>query len=165
MKCPEYNKANLKVRRENRRYAESGLPNIVLVDVQVRHCPSCGAELVSLPRLSELHRAIALALISKPARLTSSEIKFLRKSLGWSGAEFARNLHVDPATVSRWESPRAAQTMSASNELLLRLAVAHSNQMADYEVDKLAEVAVEAASPLKITIRQKKTGWKTQEAA
>ena len=92
-------------------------------------------------------------------------LKFLRKSLGWSGAEFARNLHVDPATVSRWESPRAAQTMSASNELLLRLAVAHSNQMADYEVDKLAEVAVEAARPLKITIRQKKTGWKTQEAA
>ncbi len=165
MKCPECNKVNLKVRRENRRYAESGLPNIVLVDVQVCHCPSCGVELVSLPRLGELHRAIALALISKPARLTSAEIKFLRKALGWSGAEFARNLHVDPATVSRWESPRTTQLMSSSNELLLRLAVAHSNQMVDYEVDKLAEVAVGAARPLKMMIRRKKAGWKTENAA
>src|SRR5262249_15803144 len=89
MKCPQCNGAELEVRRQNHSYRESGLDNIVLLDVDVRHCPACGEDLISLPRLSELHRAIALALINKAARLTPAEIRYLRKTLGWSGTDFA----------------------------------------------------------------------------
>lgn len=165
MKCPHCNEGVMSSRRENRKYLESGLTNIVLLDVQVRHCSSCGADLVSLPRLAELHRVIALALISKAARLTPAEIKFLRKSLGWSGADFARHLHVDPATVSRWESETSPQPMSESNELVLRLAVAVGQRVEDYGPERLAGVAIEKVKPLRLKLRASRGAWRTEEAA
>jgi putative zinc finger/helix-turn-helix YgiT family protein len=165
VKCPECNEGTLEARRENRSYKESGLPNIVLLDVEVSHCPACGADLVSLPRLSELHRTIALALIDKPSRLVPGEIRYLRKSLGWSGADFARSLHVDPATVSRWESENAPQSMSDSNELVLRLAVALGQRIESYGTDRLSEVARENAAPLRLRVRRTQHGWQPQSAA
>ncbi len=165
MKCPQCHEAELDVRRENRNYRESGLENVVLLDIEVRHCPACGADLVSLPRLSELHRAIALALINKAARLTPSEIKFLRKSLGWSGVDFARHLHVDAATVSRWESESTPQSMSESNELLLRLAVVVGQRIEDYGIERLADVARDAVQPLRLKLRASQQGWQAQDAA
>ena len=62
MMCPECNQAEMKEQRENHRYVECGLDNIVLIDVMVRRCKHCGAHLVSIPRMAELHRTIALAI-------------------------------------------------------------------------------------------------------
>jgi DNA-binding transcriptional regulator YiaG len=109
--------------------------------------------------------SIALALINKAARLTPAEIKYLRKTLGWSGADFARNLHVDPATVSRWESESAPQAMSESNELVLRLAVAVGQRIDDYGLERLAEVATKKVKPLRLKLRASKQGWQAQDAA
>jgi putative zinc finger/helix-turn-helix YgiT family protein len=165
MKCPQCNESEIQIRRENRNYGESGLANVLLLDVEVSHCPGCGADLVSLPRLSELHRVIALALINKEARLTPAEIRFLRKSLGWSGADFARHLHVDPATVSRWESEASPQPMSESHELVLRLAVAMGQRIETYGAERLADVARDKAKPLRLRLRASKHGWQAQDAA
>jgi len=78
MKCPQCNEAEVERRRENRQYKESGLPNVLLINIEVCHCPKCGADLVSLPRLSGLHRVIALELIKKPALL-----RFRMTRAGW----------------------------------------------------------------------------------
>ena len=43
--------------------------------------------------VAELHRAIAIAVSQKTARLSGEEVRFLRKFLGWSGADFARRGH------------------------------------------------------------------------
>src|SRR5437764_1043651 len=104
MKCPTCRKADLETRVVNHRYSESGLDNVVLNGIEIRRCPNCGEELVSIPRIEELHQKIATDLISKPGRLSPGEIRFLRRWLGWSGTDFAKMMGVDPATVSRWES-------------------------------------------------------------
>lgn len=159
MKCPECGEADLLESRENHRYAESGLPNVVLQDILVRRCPNCGAHLVSLPRLAELHRCLALVLINKKGRLSPQEVRFLRKSLGWSGADFARKFHVRPEQVSRWESDSSRTKMSISNELLLRSMVAHGNRVEDYP-DKLDVVAtVDNAESSLLSLRRKGEGW------
>src|SRR5687767_12141989 len=93
MKCPVC-RSELKSRRESHRYTESGLPNVTLADVEVRHCAKCGEHLVSIPRIEELHRVLALELIRQKSRLTGDEVRFLRKYLGWSAIDFARHIGV-----------------------------------------------------------------------
>ena len=78
--------------REAYRYNESGLPNVILKDVEVRRCPNCGTQEVPLPRVAELHRAIAMALVHKPARFLGAEVRYLRKYMGWSGVDFASRM-------------------------------------------------------------------------
>ena len=82
--------------REAYRYNESGLPNVILKDVEVRRCPNCGTQEVPLPRVEELHRAIAMALVHKPARFLGAEVRYLRKYMGWSGVDFASRMGVTP---------------------------------------------------------------------
>lgn len=86
MKCPQCRNEMI-CKTENHRYAESGLPNVVLVGVEVEHCENCGEHLVSIPDIEGLDRALAMALIRHPGRLAPNEIRFLRKWLGWSGVD------------------------------------------------------------------------------
>jgi DNA-binding transcriptional regulator YiaG len=51
-----------------------------------------------------------------------AEVRFLRKHLGWSGADFAAHMGVDPTTVSAWENER--KPFGTSSDRLLRLIVA-----------------------------------------
>lgn len=124
--------------RETYRYNESGLPNVLLKDVEIRRCPSCGAQEVPLPRVVELHRAIALALVHKPARFLGAEVRYLRKYLGWSGVDFASHMGVNPETVSRWENGK--EVISSTSDRLLRLIVVRSWPVEDYSVDDLAKI-------------------------
>ena len=87
MKCTECG-TTMKTQRENYRYDESGLKEVTLVGIEVSRCPRCGNYEVSIPHMEDLHRLIARAVIEKTTRLTSEEVRFLRKSLGWSGVDF-----------------------------------------------------------------------------
>jgi hypothetical protein len=53
-------------------------------------CPNCGEYEVANTAIDELNRALAQAVIKKPARFNDGEIRFLRSYLGLSGADFAR---------------------------------------------------------------------------
>jgi len=150
MKCFEC-AAELKVVRENRRYKECGLPNVVLRNIEVRRCPRCGAEDVVIPRLEDLHRLLAAVLLRKPGRLASPEVRFLRKSLGWSAEGFAGHMGVARETVSRWENGH--EQMSPVAERLLRLAVAHETPVQGYHVRELAAIAKGESAPLQVTAR------------
>lgn len=152
MNCFDCGKGKLKETRENYRYMESGLPNVLLKDILVRRCPDCGAEYISIPAIENLHRTIAMILVNKPGRLTSTEIKFMRKSLGWSGADFARKFHVASSQVSRWESESSHQPMGKANELLLRTAVAIGQKIENY-MDHAEELELTRDSaPLALTL-------------
>jgi hypothetical protein len=70
----------METRRENYRYDASGLSGIVLHGVQVSRCPQCGAEEVTIPRIEELHRVIARALIGKPTQLAAREIRIFEST-------------------------------------------------------------------------------------
>jgi transcriptional regulator with XRE-family HTH domain len=102
--------------------------------------------------------------LRKPEPLSPAEIRYLRKSLGWSGADFAKHMHVDPATVSRWENE--TQPMSEQNDLLLRAMVALGKRIEDYNVDTLAEVAKGAdRAPKRLRLRAGRDGWQEASAA
>lgn len=160
MTCPQCQKTELVSSCENYHYVESGLRNVTLRDVTVRSCPACGARLATIPRMAELHRALALALLRKPERLVPGEIRFLRKHLGWSGADFARKLHCSPSQVSRWESETSPVPMSNAYELLLRAAVALGEKVEDY-AERMEEVAtVDEARPAVLAMVHEGKSWK-----
>lgn len=83
---------------------EVGLKNVVLQGVEIVKCPKCKNEDPVIPNMNGLMRALALAVIEKPYRLTGEEVRFLRKYLRLTGEEFSRLIHVDKTTLSKWEN-------------------------------------------------------------
>lgn len=96
-----------------------GLRDVRLNGVLVHSCPGCGEKEVDVPNIAGLHRCLAEAVGTKPGRLAPDEIRFLRKHLGWSGADFARRFRTTPQTVTRWE--KGEIKMKTQAELLLRV--------------------------------------------
>jgi hypothetical protein len=64
--------------RRSYRYAESGISNVILQGIEVADCQKCGNSDVIIPKMAKIHRAIAQALASSPARLTEEQLRFLR---------------------------------------------------------------------------------------
>jgi hypothetical protein len=67
MKGPACNKPMTRA-RENYSYSSGGLPHVTLQGVEVRRFPDCGEHEVVIPRMTELHEAIARAVVTKNAR-------------------------------------------------------------------------------------------------
>jgi putative zinc finger/helix-turn-helix YgiT family protein len=156
-KCRTCGKAEMSTRAETYLYTESGLPNVVLVGVDVRRCAACGHHELVLPRVAELHRTIAHAVIHKPARLSGAEVRYLRKYLGWSGADFARHVGVDPSTVSNWENDK--DPIGTSSDRLLRLMVVHGAPVQDYSLEELTKIHDERTPPIAVRVAPKGHGW------
>ncbi len=166
MTCPDCRQAELIESRENIRYTESGLPYVTLCDILVERCPSCGNTLVNIPKMEQLHRLLANIVIKKSGRLEPFEITFLRKSLGWSKADFARNMHVRPSQVSHWESEHKPSPMGEANELLLRSLVAHNRRIENY-FEEMANLSLSPQPHVqrRVAISHGHKGWSADEAA
>ena len=150
--------------RETVKYDASGLSGITLHNVEVRRCPACGDYEVAIPRIAELHRLIAVTVIAKPGPLAAEEIRYLRKSLGWSGVDFAQHMGTTPESVSRWENGRAS--MSAQADRLLRTMVALQDPRPDYSLEVLKTITPRKhAKPLRVGLRHRSTGWHADRAA
>ena len=124
---------------ENVKYDACGLPGVTLVGVEVSRCGHCGEYEVAIPRIEELHRVLASALVRKSARLTPAEIRFLRTTLGWSGRDLADHMGATAETVSRWEHGKAL--MGPQADRLLRLMVLHVMSSDGFELSRLKDVA------------------------
>jgi putative transcriptional regulator len=98
-------------------------------------------------------------VISRPHRLAPQEIRFLRKWLGWSGQDFAKHFGVTPTTVSRWESVKDSEPMSATADRLLRMSVAHGQPADAYPVSHLAEIDDTVTAPEIIGLKSSGAGW------
>ncbi len=144
MRCPVCTQSELEERIQNYNYNECGLSNVTLVGISVLFCPECGSLMPRIRNMEGLHDCIAQILIKKEERLLPEEIVFLRKSLGWSGSDFARNMHSEPAQVSKWEHGKVP--MSKSNELLFREIVARGKKITDYHREDAAVKAAEQHS-------------------
>ncbi|MBI4703207.1 MAG: helix-turn-helix domain-containing protein [Deltaproteobacteria bacterium] len=123
MKCYRCQKATMKPGRGMERYEEAaGLPYpVLLANVPVLRCASCGEEAVSIPDAEALHRAIARYIVASRRPLFAGEIRFLRKLLGWTAAELGREMGLDEKTISRWENRKKA--MGTVADRLLRMIV------------------------------------------
>jgi putative zinc finger/helix-turn-helix YgiT family protein len=136
-------------------YTLAGLPQVLLYGVEVRRCAN-GHEETAIPRIAQLHRLIASLLVRKPARLAPEEIRFLRKHLGYSQADFARRMGVAPESVSRWETGAIAMKPTAEN--LLRLMVVTQAPIRDYSLDTLARVTGRP-KPIAMKLKSTKDTW------
>ena len=164
MTCSECG-GEMTVRRENYRYDACGLPNITLQKVEVGRCPKCGETEVAIPSLEGLHRSLAQAIIRKPSRLVPAEIRFLRKYLGWSGADFAARMGTAAETVSRWET--GAAPMGPTADRLLRLMVATTAPKGDYSLDVLATIGRDTTPrPMRLSFATDRlAGWRLETVA
>lgn len=160
MKCLKCGRA-MRSGRED--VPDGDLPGVVLADVVVNRCPSCGAWEVEIPHHTELTKELARVVISKAGRLSKEELRFLRSCLYDSSAELAEVIGHDASTVSRWESGQ--QKIGRHAELLLRLMVAHENRIPSYSIDKLKEVAIEdARAPASVRVSFDGSRWNALEA-
>ncbi len=161
MTCMECG-GKLKARKENYRYLACGLPNVTLKGVEVRRCGTCGDHEVVIPRIEKLHEVLAMAVVKQEARLSGAEVRFLRKQLGYSGADFARLIGVSPETVSRWENDK--ETMGPSAERLLRMFVVHKGPVREYPIENLIRISAKARTK-PIGLRPTGEGWVEQALA
>ncbi len=162
MKCTECGAA-MSTRTENHRYEECGLRYVTLRGISVNRCPDCGNFEVSIPRLEELHRLIAKCLIEKMTRFTGAEIRFLRKILGLSAADFARRVGVTVETVSRWENN--ATVIGTQADRLLRLLIALGKLPAKYPAEKLDLIDSGKASDTRLGLRLQGQAWSAEACA
>jgi len=159
MKCLECG-AQMETQVENYAYKECGLSNITLSNVKVSRCPGCGEQELHISKLGQLHRELAKALAQKEARLSPSEIRFLRKYLGWSGADFAQQFNVTPQTISRWENGH--QTMGAVAEKLLRMCALHLQPIDDYRKGQLQDLSVLEPKEVRFHLEVVDDQWQAQ---
>lgn len=154
-KCPMCGEGTLTSRQETRRYGR-GI-DVTLMNVTVRHCPACGEELVVIPAMEALHRAIAHALAKSPVRLSAGEVRFLRTYLGYSSTDFARAMGVTPETVSRWESKRDPQQMAPTADRLLRFMALQDKRIESYGLESAGTRERTGSAPLRL--KSTTAGW------
>jgi DNA-binding transcriptional regulator YiaG len=107
-----------RVKRGIYRFRESGLDNVVLKGIEIVKCSACGNEDPMIPNLDGLLRVLAVALVTSRVPLTGEAVRYLRKYLGMSGEQFARILHTDKSTLSKWET--GAVNIGSKSDLLIR---------------------------------------------
>jgi putative zinc finger/helix-turn-helix YgiT family protein len=154
-KCPKC-RGEMRTNVTQHRYTESGLDSVVLANVPRYECGSCGERILRIPAIENLHRAIAFAVARKPSRLTSAEVRFLRKYLGLSNRDFAKTMGVTPEQSSRWTT---SESMGASAERLLRLLVERLEPAAEYPIEWLQQISDEREQVQPIYLRSRKTRW------
>lgn len=150
----------MKTTVENYKY--KSLPGVTLVGVRVDRCSACGESEVEIPRIDDLNRTVAFAVISKHGRLNGAEIRFLRKSLGWSGADLARHMGAEPDTVSRWENNK--QKIGRHTDRLLRLMVAVGQPAESYPLNTLEHIS-NKTEKLRLALHADAKGWTAATAA
>jgi putative zinc finger/helix-turn-helix YgiT family protein len=158
MKCISCGHA-MTTKRENMPY--TALPGAVLVGVPVSRCSSCGEYEVAIPAIDELNGALARAVIRKTARLGAAEIRFLRSYLGYSGADFAKVIGSDPATVSKWEHDKLPIGHHA--DLLLRAMVVVDKKVEEYPSSAFADVKDRSAGTPRYAFKPAANTWKPTE--
>jgi putative zinc finger/helix-turn-helix YgiT family protein len=124
------------ISRGNYRFDEIGIP-MTLKDVELVKCDDCGTEEPVIPNMNGLMHAVALAVITHERSLSGDEIRFLRKYLGLSTAEFMKLLHINQSTLSRWEN---GETVGPQSDRLIRLLVLNKSEELRKHAEQLIEV-------------------------
>jgi DNA-binding transcriptional regulator YiaG len=96
--------AAAKVVRGRYQFAECGLRHVTLEGVETIRCAKCGNDEVIIPHMNDLMRTLSLAVVGQPFRLQGEDVRFLRKYLNMTQAEFAGLLHVHKTNLSKWEN-------------------------------------------------------------
>ncbi len=149
LNCLECN-GPLRLVRKDYRFVESGLDNVILKDLEVLVCDQCKTETPRLPRLNDLMRTLAVALITKPYALEGQDVRFLRKFLGLTNEGFAAILNVDKSHLSRVEN--GATPVSATADRLIRLIALGLGDVLEQKARDVIEKFVQIKRPRKLKV-------------
>lgn len=133
------------------------LPGVLLVNIPGQRCSTCGDVEYEIPRIEDLIRVVVEQVVRKQARLTGAEVRFLRKSLGWSSGDLAMRLSVSPSTVSRWES--GSQVIGPVPDKLLRMFVIHERPIDDYNLELMRSTATADPVPVSCAFQLHDLQW------
>jgi putative zinc finger/helix-turn-helix YgiT family protein len=117
--------------------------------VKVFKCTNtdCGEEVIGIPDMQGLVRAAAVYRALDPARLTGKEVRFMRRALDMTQAEFGKAMDLSPEHVSRWET--GARGTGCASEKLVRhnlCALLYKDVLAlDYDPSVIANMQFEEA--------------------
>lgn len=133
--------SKMKQTKENYRYTESGLDNVVLGSLTVYAC-ACGEKMPVISDIEGLHKTIAMAIVKSKTQLNGEQIRFLRKEMGVKAVELAKLLSVNKVSISRWES--GSEPIGHANDKLIRLLFIRKmeedcEKMLDYKIMPLLE--------------------------
>jgi transcriptional regulator with XRE-family HTH domain len=88
-------------------------------------------------------------------------VRYLRKYLGWSGADFAAHMGATRETVSRWETGDAP--IGPTADRLLRLMVVTKTPVDDYSLELLSTIKKELKT-IQFRVSRDEEGWHATEA-
>ena len=142
-------------------YTESGLTNVWLANGYTVRKTKYG-EGVSIQDADGLHRALARVLSNK-ARLTGTEVRFLRKELGLSQRSLGELLGVSDQAVALWE--RKGRLPKTADRLLRLIYVEHDRGNAPVRttIQRINDMDCQAHE--QIIAETARGGWKTRLAA
>jgi transcriptional regulator with XRE-family HTH domain len=109
-------------------FLSCGLPNVYLVGIKHYRC-ECSKELVNIPAIKQLLNLIGRDLVESGSALTGAEIRFLRKRLGQKAADFARQIGLEPETLSRIENDHLPASERTDKLVRLYYAVASKDPL------------------------------------
>jgi DNA-binding transcriptional regulator YiaG len=132
-------------------YAECGLDNVLIEGL-----PPCkdddGDDVITIPNVNSLHRAIAEGIVEHNAGMSGAELRFLRTEMGMTQAELAKVVHHDGQSVGRWE--RGEVPIDPAAEAVVRMLATEKLRLkiADGSVDAISARCVPTAAPQRIVI-------------
>ncbi len=99
-------------------YTESGLDNVYITGVPIE-ADVAGEKTITIPAINQLHRVIALGIVSHEHGMNGTELRFIRSEMGLSQAQLAKVVHRDGQTIGRWE--RGEIEIDEAAETIIRL--------------------------------------------
>ncbi|MBF0560713.1 MAG: transcriptional regulator [Alphaproteobacteria bacterium] len=125
-------------------YTECGLDNVLVYGI-APCIDDDGDEVITIPNINGLHKAIALTIIAREALMSGKELRFLRTEMGMTQAELARCVHKEAISVGRWE--RNETPIDPNAETLVRLMAQEKLELSlNVSVEELSGYSVQTAN-------------------
>lgn len=131
-----------------------GAPFPVLLEnvVKERFCRACNKVLgIVIPEPDQLTAIVAVLRACDPIKLSGSEVRFLRKSMGWKAKVLAEKLSLTAETVSRFETDKLPVSMVIERLIRAFVCLEHvaCSEFVDVDFRDIANMKIRSAFDLK----------------
>lgn len=137
-------------KRQNYRYTECGLDNVVIEGLEME-IDDAGETVYCIPNVVSLHRVIAHGIIAQKTGLSGREFRYLRTEMGLTQSELAEKLKVSRLTINRWE--QAKTEIDANAQVVIRMLAAERLKIdPELSVEEMANRSIWSAErePIRI---------------
>ena len=144
-------------------YTECGLQNVYISGIS-KMTDDDGDEVILVPAVNSLHRAIAEGIVSHAKGIDGSELRFLRSEMGYTQAELATLVHRDKQSIGRWERSET-EIDSVAEAVIRKLAIEKLELDVKLGMDELSRSSVPTAETQPILIEAVKDGYELKKVA